>query len=102
MTNELNLASAIAAKLNDRTVESIVNSMPEDIYETGDVLVFQRQFVEDGPIYTYACVKAAGRWYRSGNNAGPSTWAELLAFMYSRGLEGVTMYETSLSEVPVG
>lgn len=103
MSNEYTLAADIEAALRKAKTEAILAAMPEDVYETGDVLVFTRKFNADGPTYTYAAVKAAGSWYVTGkDNAAAKTWAQLLAGVYSRGLEGVTMYETALHEIVLG
>lgn len=94
---ERSLAEKIASKLEDRKIAEILEALPEDTYATGQVIVFTRKFKADGPTYTYAAVKGGPSWYCTGKLDGPQTWAEVLAFMYGKGLEFVQMHEVTLS-----
>lgn len=69
--------------------------MGEDVFEDGDVIRWVKRFRNaDGSLsqqsYTYAAVKAGGKWYTTGSLAKTGaahgrTWAGLLAFMIARG-----------------
>jgi len=63
-------------------------SLPEDTFDEGAVLCFEKQFaLPDGRKYSYMFQKAGGAWYSSGpRRPGPYRWEELLDFLN----EGVT------------
>ncbi len=69
--------------------------MGQDVFEDGDVIRWKKRFRNrDGSLgeqsYTYAALKAGGKWYTTGSTARSGaahgrTWAGLLAFMIARG-----------------
>lgn len=65
----------------------LVRQIPEDVYENGCVVIFEKQFTAKGIKYTYACVKGGGFWYVTGK---PSryTWDALMDELYGTISEG--------------
>jgi hypothetical protein len=63
----------------------------EDIFQEGAVLRFKKRFGEGTIAYTYATIKAAGKWYLSGPMHGQigMTWDELIMWM----IKGVPVEE---------
>lgn len=67
-----------------------VESMPEDEYLVGDVLMFERRFTPNGQPYTYVAVKAPNGWYFSGrNNQEPKTWQQVCDIITSESVDHV-------------
>lgn len=63
----------------------IANGYGPDNFTEGTVLRFRRQFRAcSDRVYTYAAVKAAGRWYATDGTA--RTWYELVAWLVSAGV----------------
>lgn len=56
-------------------------SVPEDIFENGSVLVAYKQFCEGGIRYTYSLLKAAGFWYVTGHS-GRFTWDAMTDYLW--------------------
>lgn len=58
----------------------------EDDFPEFAVITFTRTF-PDAPerSYTYAALKAEGRWYLTGRDRAPHTWDSLVAFIAHRG-----------------
>jgi len=73
----------------------------EDPFEDGEVLSFQKTFIEGGRVYDYVILRCNnGLWYTSGPQRGatPRTWHEIVDFM-ATGVEGpivrVKIWETA-------
>lgn len=50
----------------------------------GTVLGFTKRFTEDGPVYSYAAVRATAQalsWYLTSQQTDPVDWLELLSFI---------------------
>jgi hypothetical protein len=58
-----------------------VESIPEDVYDTGAVVIFLKRFNEGGLTYTYAAVKGGGFWYLTGSPQR-YTWNTLTDKLY--------------------
>lgn len=62
-------------------------SLPQDDYDNGAVVVFEKKFNKTGIVYTYACVKGGGYWFVSGDT-NRRTWEGLLDHIYANLGEG--------------
>ena len=56
-----------------------------DRYEDETVLTFSRQFTRDGKRYTYAAIRANGKWYTTGERSGVqgATWLDFVLWLVS-------------------
>lgn len=53
----------------------------EDDYEDGAVIIFEYQFTPSGQAYSYAALKAHGKWYTTGPRSPKAyTWEELVSW----------------------
>jgi hypothetical protein len=74
---------------------------PIDDFEDGAVIQYDIKFQnwDDAKVYTYAAVKAAGRWYTTGTRAGRGyTWDELLDWIEPK-LVGEIFYVTEETQL---
>lgn len=53
----------------------------EDIFDDGDVISFQKRFTSGPQRYSYVAIKAAGRWYLSGDSNAFRTFDALVKYM---------------------
>jgi hypothetical protein len=61
-----------------------IDEMPQDDFEVGDVLMFERRFTPRGLPYTYAAIKGPDLWYFTGSrNKRGYTWEEVLRVLES-------------------
>lgn len=66
---------------------ALLETMPEDDFEIGSVVTFEKHFSRQ-PVrtYNYAAIKAPGGWYTTGpHNPGPFSWDKLLAWLDATG-----------------
>lgn len=57
-------------------------SVPQDDYENGAILVAYKKFNETGIRYTYSLLKAANFWYVTGQSSR-FTWDGLVDYLYA-------------------
>lgn len=76
------LRQAIAS-LADQLAE--VEKFGEDEYKNGTVLTFKLKYAESPRWFTYAAVKADGRWWLTGRHSTPFTWSGLVDFLTAPG-----------------
>jgi hypothetical protein len=82
-----------------REIERL-EAMPEDVYELGTVLTWQRTFAEGGKAYTYAAVKFVDGYAVGGHNRGLERWA--ITGRTSRFLSWESLWENHLSRADEG
>lgn len=59
-----------------------LNNYPEDVYEDGEVIRFDKTF-NDGLTYSYAAIKAEGLWYTTGPSSPKGySWEALLDWIF--------------------
>lgn len=82
--------AVIKAKLQQAEVEKkleLIKSFGKDIYNPDTVIIFRKQFTENGVLYSYVALKCPNnRWYVTGPNqysARGQTWEELTLWMVS-------------------
>lgn len=58
-----------------------IDSWPSEPENDGAVVTFSRKFTPRGQIYSYAAIRAVGKWYVTGSSTEPFTWDELMDWM---------------------
>lgn len=73
------------AKAADNLAQSKLSMIDEygDDHKDGTVLAFRKRFEQFGPSYSYAAIRANGRWYMTGgrSSAQGCSWAELVDWL---------------------
>lgn len=81
------LRKELEQKAIDRELErkrAFLDDLGGDIYADGDVIRFEKVFVEGGKAYSYAAIKAAGLWFTTGPKSPKGyTWIELCLWLVS-------------------
>lgn len=71
---------------------------PEDDFEPGTVVVWERQFQEGGAVYSYAAVKyAEGMWAITGQRSGHYSWRTLWSTDLMRAVPGSVYWASELT-----
>lgn len=79
----------------------MIEAFGEDDFEDGTTFRFQKQFADNGTAYTYAVIKASGKWYTTGRRTlygvdwlGFITWLVSGKYPVGRGdLEYMVQYD---------
>lgn len=89
----------VAAILRERQAQAevekrlkLIEAYGEDCYPEGAVIRFKKQFAKDGKQYSYAAIKAEGKWYTTGYNAPKGfNWDEFVIWLVSMGISVQTV-----------
>jgi len=76
--------------------EQLAGVPDTDPFPDGMVLVFDARYLPDGPTYSYAALRAAGKWYMTGGRAVQGhglTWAELVDWWVEHRVDMLGFYE---------
>lgn len=87
--------------------EQLAGIPDTDPFPDGMVLVFDAHFAGNGPTYSYAALRAAGKWYRTGQVGAQGhgmLWSELVDWWLEHKVDMVGFYEQtsahSLGDLP--
>lgn len=90
------LRRSIAAQA---TMLARIEAYGSDIYEDGNVLLFDRTF-NDGKTYSYAMIKAEGLWYTTGPRSPKGySWDQIVAWLVDGDDEPVLYRVTKITPV---
>jgi hypothetical protein len=61
---------------------ALLESLPEDIFENGNIISFTKHFAGTSTEYSYAAIKARGLWYTTGPKSPKAyTWTDLIEWL---------------------
>lgn len=67
-------------KLSRETLNRLENEWGPDPLDDGTIIAFQKQFDEDGKIYSYAAIRGGDKYFITGREGG-LYWFNLLNFI---------------------
>ncbi len=68
----------------NKRIQQLQELYGTDVYVDGDVFKFEKQFVENGPSYLYAAIKAKGLWYTTGPKSPKGySWIDFVLWLDS-------------------
>lgn len=87
-TVDAQLKQKLQERRDEREVTArlaLVDAYGEDVYPDGTVITFDKLHAEHGQVYSYAVLKAAGKWYTTGSysHAAIHNWDTLVEFLVS-------------------
>jgi len=82
---DIEVRKELLKKVQDRLVAekmAIADALGEDTFSEGEVITFKKKFQKDGISYSFAAIKAGGKWYATGSNSTSiNSWEELVTFL---------------------
>jgi hypothetical protein len=69
-----------------------------DSCDDGDILTWEKQFTEDGRVYSYTAMRAGGKWYMTGTDQ-TWTWFGLIEEIERDNIMPIQIYKVSEIEV---